>query len=132
MSERIDWMPGSRIKQLELSHHWQNVAKANAAAWGIPLRAFAELDQLTQEAEAALALVEDDNTHTPVATANCKAAFVELAKKMRDIKRRYFLAPPLEDADFASLGLKPNRYHPIPYWNPQDSDNGEDLSGGPA
>jgi hypothetical protein len=28
--------------------------------------------------------------------------------KMRDIKRRYFLTPPLTDADYIALGLKPH------------------------
>jgi hypothetical protein len=43
-----------------------------------------------------------------VATARCKTAFEELAAKMRDIKRRYFLTPPLEEADYIALGLKPH------------------------
>jgi hypothetical protein len=33
---------------------------------------------------------------------------------MRDFKRRYFLAPPLLDSDFISLGLKPHDQHPTP------------------
>jgi hypothetical protein len=36
-----------------------------------------------------------------------RAAFNELAVKMRDIKRRYFFKPPLSDAGIISLGLKP-------------------------
>ncbi|MDR2742243.1 MAG: hypothetical protein LBB98_08855 [Treponema sp.] len=45
-------------------------------------------------------------TRTPVATAKCKAAFDALADKMRDIKRRYFLVPPLTEVDLVSLGLR--------------------------
>jgi hypothetical protein len=43
-----------------------------------------------------------------VATANCRAAFDILAATMRGLKRRYFLEPPLTDADLISCGLKPH------------------------
>jgi hypothetical protein len=33
---------------------------------------------------------------------------------MRDMKRRYFLSPPLTEADLISLGLKPHDTHPTP------------------
>jgi hypothetical protein len=38
-------------------------------------------------------------------TARCKEAFDALAAFMRDFKRRYFLSPPLTEADYVSLGL---------------------------
>jgi hypothetical protein len=41
-----------------------------------------------------------------VATAQCKEAFDALIAAMRDMKRRYFLTPPLADSDYISLGLK--------------------------
>jgi hypothetical protein len=43
---------------------------------------------------------------TPVATAECRARFETLVSAMRDLKKRYFLTPPLQDADYISLGLK--------------------------
>jgi hypothetical protein len=43
-----------------------------------------------------------------VATAQCKEAFDGLVEKMRDMKRRYFLSPPLAGSDYAALGLKPH------------------------
>jgi hypothetical protein len=43
-----------------------------------------------------------------VANALCKAAFGALVEGMRDTKRRYFLEPPLTDADLVSLSLKPH------------------------
>jgi hypothetical protein len=33
---------------------------------------------------------------------------------MRDLKRRYFLTPPLSDSDYVSLGLKPHDTTPTP------------------
>ena len=68
----------------------------------------AALDTLFQTAESALATAQNETTRTPVATAQCRAAFEALTEKMRDIKRRYFLEPPLTDADIISLGLKPH------------------------
>jgi hypothetical protein len=53
------------------------------------------------------ALVKDDSTRTKVTVAACKTAFNELKAFMQDFKRRYFIKPPLADADFVSLGLRP-------------------------
>jgi hypothetical protein len=36
-----------------------------------------------------------------------RAAFAALEEFVRDFKRRYFIKPPLTDADFISLGLRP-------------------------
>jgi hypothetical protein len=44
--------------------------------------------------------------------AQCKEAFDALIAFMRDMKRRYFLSPPLLDSDYIALGLKP--HDPIP------------------
>jgi hypothetical protein len=43
---------------------------------------------------------------TPVVTAQCKEAFEALVEKMRFIKNRYFVSPPLTAPDFAALLLK--------------------------
>jgi hypothetical protein len=42
----------------------------------------------------------------------------KLTAHMRDIKRRYFLIPPLTEADIISLGLKPHDPHPTPSGQP--------------
>jgi hypothetical protein len=57
-------------------------------------------------ANTALTTAQNETTRTPVATAQCKAAFDALITKMRDMKKRYFLTPPLQNADYVSLGLK--------------------------
>jgi hypothetical protein len=61
---------------------------------------------LITAANTALTTAQNETTRTPVATAQCKAAFEALTAKMRDMKKRYFLTPPLQDADYVSLGLK--------------------------
>jgi hypothetical protein len=83
------------------------VAGTQAAAWSIPAAVLTGLGGQTQAAETALDTAQNETTRTPVANAQCRAAFDALAATMRDTKRRYFLEPPLTDADLISLGLKP-------------------------
>jgi hypothetical protein len=91
-----------------MARDWKTVMAGSAAAWSIPADVLTALDTLFQAAEGALAAAQNETTRTPVANAQCKAAFGSLGRKMRDVKRRYFLEPPLTDADLVSLGLKPH------------------------
>jgi hypothetical protein len=91
-----------------MAKDWVSVTGTNAHLWGIPLTAVQELGGLTDAADAALAAAKNETTRTPVATAQCKEAFDALIAAMRDMKRRYFLTPPLLDSDYISLGLKPH------------------------
>jgi hypothetical protein len=102
MSQKTDWMPGSRTGQLTMALNWKNTAGTNAATWGIPPTVLSDLDSFIQAANAALTAAQNENTRTPVVTAQCKAAFDALTAKMRDMKRRYFLGPPLAEADFVA------------------------------
>jgi hypothetical protein len=79
---------------------------AGADAWGIPPAVITEFGTLAQAADASLAAAKNESARTPVAAARCRVDFEALAAKMRDIKRRYFLMPPLAAANFAALGLK--------------------------
>jgi hypothetical protein len=106
MSQRSDWLPASREEQLAMAWDWISVAGGKAAAWEIPARVITELDELAKASRDALAEAQNETTRTPVATAKCREAFDTMTAKMRDIKRRYFLSPPLRDADYVSLGLK--------------------------
>jgi hypothetical protein len=90
-----------------MARDWKSVMTASAAAWNIPADALTGLDALFQAAATALATARNETTRTPVANAECRAAFEALTTTMRDTKRRYFLEPPLTDADIISLGLKP-------------------------
>jgi hypothetical protein len=85
---------------------WINVRTVKRLLWGIAGVALTEFAALKDAAVAALAVVEDVNTRTPVTVAQCKAAFEALEEFMRDFKRRYFIKQPLTDADFISLGLR--------------------------
>ncbi|MDR1286855.1 MAG: hypothetical protein LBK08_04525 [Treponema sp.] len=107
MSQRSDWLPANRESILEMARNWQSVAGTGGSAWGIPPSVMQNFDSLIQAAANALAAAQNETTRTPVATAQCKEAFDTLITAMRDMKRRYFLSPPLLDSDYISLGLKP-------------------------
>jgi hypothetical protein len=114
-----------------MAKDWRGVAGTNAQAWGIPAAALQELDGFIQAADAALATAKNETTRTPVAMAQCRAAFEALTAKIRDFKKRYFLSPPLADADYIALGLKP-RHRAHPKRAAHGAGNGGDLSCGAA
>jgi hypothetical protein len=114
MSQRSDWLPGTREIQLEMADDWIVVCTNNQAAWNIPGTVLTELTTLRNAARTALEAAKNETTRTPVANAQCKEAFDALTGFMRDMKRRYFLTPPLLPSDFVSLGLKPHDEHPTP------------------
>jgi hypothetical protein len=101
-----------------MAKDWVSVTGTNAHLWGIPLTAVQELAGLTEAADTALAAAKNETTRTPVATAQCKAAFEALTAGMRDFKKRWFLSPPLLDPDYISLGLKPHDTTPTPSGTP--------------
>jgi hypothetical protein len=100
-----------------MAKDWHSVA-GTAAAWGIPAAVLTDLGTRIQTAEAALTTAKNETTRTPVATAQCRAAFDEMIAAMRDMKRRYFLTPPLMEADYIALGLKPHDATPTPIGPP--------------
>ncbi|MDR2375483.1 MAG: hypothetical protein LBD96_03490 [Treponema sp.] len=110
MAHYTDWLPTTRDGQLAMAKDWVSVTGTNAHLWGIPLTAVQELGGLVE--------AKNETTRTPVATAQCKTAFDELTAAMRDMKRRYFLSPPLTDSDYISLGLKPRDTTPTPSGTP--------------
>ena len=58
----------------------------------------------TAEAEETLALAEANKGNRAVNT-RCTAVFKRLDSAMRDIKRRYFFSPPMNEWDFVDLGV---------------------------
>ncbi|MDR3196267.1 MAG: hypothetical protein LBU34_00225 [Planctomycetaceae bacterium] len=114
MAHYTDWLPTTRTAQLVMAKDWQNVLLTSYSLWEIPPHVTSELTQLILTAEHALETAQNETTRTPVANAQCKTAFDALTAKMRDIKKRYFLTPPLADADYISLGLKPHDPTPTP------------------
>jgi hypothetical protein len=101
-----------------MAKDWQPIMYGNKTAWNIPDPAVLQLSNLTTAAETALAAAQNETTRTPVTTAQCKTAFDALIAFLRDTKKRWFLTPPLGDADYISLGLKPHDTTPTPSGTP--------------
>jgi hypothetical protein len=99
-----NWLPGSRDDQLHMAKTWLTVLGVKGAAWSVPQTEITELTALTATAEEKLNAAKSSE-RTAVVTAECRAAFDALTGKMRFIKSRWFLSPPLTDADYASLLL---------------------------
>jgi len=93
MAQTEDWLPTSRQGQLDIAKKWLNVLKAaeSGGKWSIPGGVLPELEELTDAAEAALAIVKNEEICTPAAITRSKTAFEALIAKMRDIKKWYFL-----------------------------------------
>jgi hypothetical protein len=93
---------------------WLAVLATKAAAWGISAAEVAELTDLVQDAQSALAQAKNESTRTPAATALCKERFKRMIEKMRYDKNHFFLSPPLTPSEIVSLGLKPHDTNPSP------------------
>jgi hypothetical protein len=104
MSKNTDWLPARREYQLAMAKKWFSVLNRNAQKWKVPNDVETELEGLTEDAQDAFAQATSSG-RTAVITARCKTAFDELTAKMRDVKKRYFLQPPLRDEDLISLDL---------------------------
>jgi hypothetical protein len=88
-----------------MAQDWASILFAKKTAWGVPQAA---LDDISDKAEHLKTLLETPQAaRTPALNAQIRTAEKDLTKAMRDVKKRYFHAPPLADADFVSLGLRP-------------------------
>jgi len=101
-----DWMPHTRSAQLAMAKRWLDLLPAVETEWRIPSGMIQVLGELTQEAEAM-----QDRANSPLGTkgdaVRARTAFQELVAQMRDIRRRVFFMPPLTEANFVDLGLRP-------------------------
>ena len=107
MAHYSDWLPAARDAILAMAKAWLLIITTKLQAWGIPESVFQNFSTLTAKAESNLEMAKSESTRTPVVTAQCKESFDTMIAAMRDMKKRYFLSPPLNDADFVALGIKP-------------------------
>jgi hypothetical protein len=118
MAESKDWYPGTRAAQLAMAKKWVVVLDAQGVDWGVPAAVMTEFSALTSAADGVLTAAMSETTRTPVVTAHCREVFGHLEDKMRDIKRRFFFIPPLDEAAVISLGLKLHDNVPSPSGEP--------------
>jgi hypothetical protein len=97
-----------------MADKWVTVCTAKQTAWNIPQSDLTNLTSVRDLARLALEAATNESTRTPVTIARCKTMFGQLTEFMRYFKRHYFLSPPLTEADFVSLGLRPPDPHPTP------------------
>ena len=112
MSKRSDWLPGTRNEQLAMATTWCGIIPERLAAWNIPDAALADLTNAVEAAKASDSIPE--SARNAVTNAQLKIDFERLTAVMRDIKKRYIYNPPLTDADFAAMELKPKDVTPTP------------------
>ena len=101
-----DWLSRGRENQLALAKKWISMPGELREKCNIPAEYLQKLDTLAVEAGNALSVAKSSERTTEI-NIRCKETFDALTAKMIDIKKNYFLKPPLADADFASLGLSP-------------------------
>jgi hypothetical protein len=88
--------------------NWINyLTTERRTAWNIPVARFTELGNLYATAQALLQKAKDEAERTHVITVQVQAAFKALEAAMRFFKSHYYLVPPLDETDIASLGLRP-------------------------
>jgi len=117
MPSKKEWLLGSREDRLAMAKNWLELLSTKAPAWNVSADDVTNLNDLSDAAEVALAVVKSSEK-TSSAVASCKTVFTNLVAKMRFVKKHYFFKPPLTDADFVSLGLKipdtPHVHKPLP------------------
>ena len=112
MSTSNDWLPNTRNGKLAMAETWCEFMSEKLDAWNIPSTAITKLAAAVTAAKNAIAV--PDGSRNAITNAQLKMAFEQLTAEMRDIKKRYLYNPPLTDADFAALGLKPKDVNPTP------------------
>ena len=106
MAHFQSWLPNKRVDQLAMAKTWRTTLSSKASQWNITPAEIAELRDLIEDANEWLAKAMSSERTTHV-TAKCKEAFADLINYMRNLKARKFFCPPMTDADFVSLNLKP-------------------------
>ena len=101
-----DWLPRRRSDQLAMAKRWLDLLPAKEAEWRIPAGMIQRLGELVQEVEEL-----QDRAGSPLGTRGdaerLRLAYQAMVAHMRDIRRRVFFMPPLNEADFVDLGLEP-------------------------
>jgi hypothetical protein len=132
MANNVDWLPNARDGRLAMAKRWLLAPETRAALWGIPAGVVRAPAASGDTAKPALAAAKNETARTPAAGAECKPAEEDSAAKMRGLKLRRFLTPPLTDADDVARGLKPRGRTPAPFGPPAAGVKIACVTGSPA
>jgi len=102
---RHDWMPGRREDQLAMAQRWIVQLPVSGGVWTVTPAEISELADIVED-------VVDAQTRQlanagPVETARVREAFTALVRYMRWLHGRKFFSPPMNDADYIRLALRP-------------------------
>ncbi|MDR2519258.1 MAG: hypothetical protein LBD13_07625 [Spirochaetaceae bacterium] len=84
---------------------WLEKIREAGAPWEIPPSCLAKFEAFISKAESALGKAKQSEARTEELNALCRAAFDPLEEMMRQMKERFFVSPPLAEADFIALLL---------------------------
>jgi hypothetical protein len=84
---------------------WLEKMRQEGDSWGIPRTHSAEFEALIFLAEVALERAKRSEERTEVLNALCRVAFNPLEEKMHLTRERFFVSPPLTEADEIALLL---------------------------
>jgi hypothetical protein len=101
-----DWLPARRDEQLALAKTWATELPKDNGAWTVNPGQIVGLNSLITAAQAAIDALES-GTAGAVDKAKAREAMSNLTKYMRDLHKRNFFTPPMQDSDWIRLGLRP-------------------------
>lgn len=100
-----DWLPRRREDQLLMAEGWVAELPKHNGAWTVTPAEITELEGLAEGARVALGRTVSGSA---VDAARAREAFSGLARYMRRLHGRKFFSPPMDDADYIRLGLRPH------------------------
>jgi hypothetical protein len=106
MSKPGSWLPRKREDILKMGFAWVDNLTKYSEKWNVDKAVMGDLKILVDDLAAKMKLLDSTATATPDAVQACEKAEKVLVLKMRDVKKRWFIEPPLEDEDYPALRLK--------------------------
>jgi len=102
--KNMDWIPSRKGEQLAMAKTWVTAIKQNQTLWNIPSAKIVSFESAVVAAETINIIPAAQRSK--ITYAQLKEAFKVLTAEMRDVKKRYFYIPPLDEAALIGLGLK--------------------------
>jgi hypothetical protein len=104
MPHKSKWLPGPRAEKLKMGKTWFSVLsetqpapgggdQTNAFAWGVPEGLVMDLATHVAACAEWLAKLDDPDTDTAPARAECNAAFEALVSLMEELHPYFYLKP---------------------------------------
>ena len=100
----IDWLPRKREEQLAMANKWITELPKHNGVWTVTPAEITELGEFAEDAQIALNRLVSGSA---VDVSRAREAFAALVRYMRYLHSRKFFSPPMEDADYVRLGLRP-------------------------